>query len=154
MNVRALTIAILTLSFLGCERHGAGMFTFADPALQEELLAAVNEAGISTTIDSSGELRFDSRHQDAVNEIAARILGTNTTEGGAVRDLSWPDPKYTQLFIEKLRAAGIDFETGEKHGELTVHLDRENNARSQPIQEMVSHLYTSERAKRLGVGGY
>ncbi len=154
MNFRLVTIVVIALSVLGCDQHGAGMFTIDDPRLQEELITAVNEAGISTTIDSRGQLRFDHRYQDTVNQIAFHVLDTSKSGGSAVRDLRWPDPKYTQLFVEKLEAAGIEFETGEMNGELTVHLDRDNNARSQSIQELVDDLYVSEKAKELGIEGY
>ncbi len=124
------------------------MFSIENEKTQNKLDERVSEAGIETSIDEKGRLRYATKNHKAVEGLAHRIM--DESENYTRVTIHWPDPKYTELFIARLDSERIEYEIVHLDGYVSVSLKSENDSKWQPLESEINKLFYAEAARKIG----
>jgi hypothetical protein len=141
--LRTLSSLILAAALCSCSggSNGDQSFTINNAEAQKELVAELGKRGIPHRIDEDGKMWYPEQHGVVVHEIAYRLMGssepTQTT-------YAYDDPRYTEMFIARLRAADVPFRITLKQNVKYVVLEMEHKPLWLPIQNEVDEIWGAE----------
>ncbi len=140
---KAFVIILLAFSNIGCS-ESENMFKIENSSSQEKLIYELRNKNIPIRVGENGEVWFPVKHSNTVKEIALKVM-----ESSAPTRISFTfmEPKYTDLFIEKLKEKSITFGTEFREGIKYVSLSNEDKQLWAPIKEEVGNLYLKKKVQ-------
>jgi hypothetical protein len=149
---RTLSGLILATVLCACSGGSTGeqSFTINNTETQKELVAELKKRQIPHRMDETGKMWYPEEHSVVVHEIAYRLMGRSEP---VQTTYAYDDPKYTEMFIARLRTADVPFRLTMKQDVTYVVLEMEHKPLWLPIQEEVDEIWEAEVMEKFSKTG-
>jgi hypothetical protein len=144
LNLSAILVVLVMTTSFGCALEGERGFKSSETQFMEELEAALGREGIPFRRDADGFIRYEGKHQEAVERIRSEVE-RNLSGGIAVK---YEDKESRNYLKSLLSSRGMKYRVESRNDGEWIRWYPTSDSQKEEIQMMVvQHNFDMQRQK-------